>query len=158
METSVYAYLFFYGPQLKKVKNCRKYNASGTFTYYFISLKRKQFFFLVPRYYGLSLLRTLNLSPEGVGNNGSQLYIATDKEVAESRPSLLSVKFAEHKGRNFTYSSGLSKRTEVKSAFAISQLFWVDRQSNLPNLLSRLQVTFKYQAKGMTDITAIKFA
>ena len=48
-----------------------------------------------------------------------QLYIATDKEVVASRPSLLSVKFAEHKGRNFIYLSDLSKRTEVKYAFAI---------------------------------------
>ena len=67
--------LIFYSPQLKAVKNCRNYNASGTFTYYFISSKRKQFFFTYLRYYGLSLLRTLNLPPEGVRNNGSRLYI-----------------------------------------------------------------------------------
>ena len=55
-----------------KVKNSRNYNVSGTFTYYFISLKRKQFFSLVPVYYGISLLQTLNPSPEGVHNNGSR--------------------------------------------------------------------------------------
>ena len=31
--------LIFYGSWLKEVKNCRNYNASGTFTYYFISLR-----------------------------------------------------------------------------------------------------------------------
>ena len=51
--------LIIYGPQFKEVKNCRNYNASTTFTYYFISLKRKQLFSLVPRHYGLSLLWTL---------------------------------------------------------------------------------------------------
>ena len=44
--------LIFYGPQLKEVKNCRNYTASGTYRYYFISLRRKQFFSLVPGYYG----------------------------------------------------------------------------------------------------------
>ena len=48
--------LIFYCPQLKKVKNCRNYNASGTFTYYFISLKRKLF---ISR---TSLLRTLAIT------------------------------------------------------------------------------------------------
>ena len=33
------------------------------YIYYFISLKRKQFFSLVPRYYRLWLLQTLNLPP-----------------------------------------------------------------------------------------------
>ena len=33
------------------------------YIYYFISLKRKFFFSLVPRYYGLWLLWTLNLPP-----------------------------------------------------------------------------------------------
>ena len=48
--------LIFYGPWLKKVKNCRNYNASGTFTYYFISLKRKLFISRTP------LLRTLAIT------------------------------------------------------------------------------------------------
>ena len=65
--------LIIYGLQLKEVKNCRNYNTSRTFTYYFISLKRRQLFFLVPYHYGLSLLWTLNFLPEGVRNNGSQL-------------------------------------------------------------------------------------
>ena len=47
----------------KEVKNCRNYKASGNFPYHFVSLKRKQSFSLVPRFYGLSLLRTLNLPP-----------------------------------------------------------------------------------------------
>ena len=69
--------LIVYGPQLKEVKNCRNYNASRTFTYYFISLKRKQLFSLVPRHYGLSLLWTLNFPPEGVRNNGSRLQLVS---------------------------------------------------------------------------------
>ena len=69
--------LIFYGPQLKEVKNCRNYKAYGTFPYYFVSLQRKQIFSLGPSYYGLSLLRTLSLTPEGVRNNGSQLYTYT---------------------------------------------------------------------------------
>ena len=44
------------------------YNASETFTYYFISLNKTQMISLLPRYYGLSLLRTINLPPEGVRN------------------------------------------------------------------------------------------
>ena len=40
----------------KEVKNCRNYNASGTFTYYFTSLREKEnFFSIVPR----TLKRTL---------------------------------------------------------------------------------------------------
>ena len=39
-------------------------------------VKEQTFFSLVTRYYGLSLLRTLNLPPEGVRNNGSRLYFA----------------------------------------------------------------------------------
>ena len=69
--------LIFYGPQLKEVKNCRNYKAYATFPYHFVSLQRKQIFSLVPSYYGLSLLRTLSLTPEGVRNNGSQLYTYT---------------------------------------------------------------------------------
>ena len=49
--------LIFYGPKLKEIKNCRNYNASGTLTYYFISLKRKQFFFS-----RTPLLRTLAIA------------------------------------------------------------------------------------------------
>ena len=67
--------LIIYGPQLKEVKNFRNYNASRTFTYYFISFKRKQLFFLVPHHYGLSLLWTLNFLPEGVRNNRSRLQL-----------------------------------------------------------------------------------
>ena len=39
----------------KEVKNCRNYNASGTFTYHFTSLREKNFFSIVPR----TLKRTL---------------------------------------------------------------------------------------------------
>ena len=71
---SIFLSLIFYGPSLKEVKNCRNYNASGTFIYYFVGLRETVFFSLVPRYYGLSLLRTLYISPGGVRNNGSRLY------------------------------------------------------------------------------------
>ena len=43
---------------------------SGTITYYFISLKRKQFVFSRTP----PLLWTLNLLPEAVRNNGSRLW------------------------------------------------------------------------------------
>ena len=61
--------LIFYGPQLKEVKNCRNYNASGTLTYYFISLRENNFFLS-----RTPLLRTLYIPPGGVRNNGSRLY------------------------------------------------------------------------------------
>ena len=59
---------------VKRSKELSKLHASGTFTYYFISIKENNFFSLVPRYYGLSLLRTLYFPPVGVRNNGSRLY------------------------------------------------------------------------------------
>ena len=55
---SIFLSLIFYGPSLKEVKNCRNYNASGTFIYYFIGLRETVFFFLSyptitdSRYYG----------------------------------------------------------------------------------------------------------
>ena len=37
---------------VKEVKNCRNSMLLGRFTYYFIRWKRKQFFSVIPRYYG----------------------------------------------------------------------------------------------------------
>ena len=47
------------------------------FSILFRKFIEKQIFSLVPSYYGLSLLRTLSLIPEGVRNNGSQLHTYT---------------------------------------------------------------------------------
>ena len=85
--------LIVYGHQLKEVKNCHNYNASRTFTYHFISLKRKQPFFLVPHHYGLSLLWTLNFLPEGVRNNGSRLQLVSCSRFVILNASILYCSF-----------------------------------------------------------------
>ena len=67
--------LIFYWSIVKRSKELSKLQYLWDFYILFHKFKRKQFFFsLVPRYYGLSLLRTLYLPHEGVRNNGSRLY------------------------------------------------------------------------------------
>ena len=97
--------LIIYGPQLKEVKNCRNYNASRTFTYYFISFKRKQLFFLVPHHYGLSLLWTLNFLPEGVRNNRSRLQLVSQGRKLGPSERLGRVTFPFGQGKTWSQLS-----------------------------------------------------
>ena len=60
---------------VKRSKELSKLQCLWDFYILFHKFKRKKFFFsLVPRYYGLSLLQTLYIPPVGVRNDGSRLY------------------------------------------------------------------------------------
>ena len=76
-DNTVYLDLNLLRSIVKRSKELSKLQGLWDFSILFRKFIEKTNFSLVPSYYGLSLLRTLSLTPEGVRNNASRLYTYT---------------------------------------------------------------------------------